>query len=95
MFVGTKDEFENVKIEIPNLKHLQIDHFLDLAYVIKSCKVFVGNQSMCYAIAEAVKAPRIVELCKFAPNVIPQGDGPAYDFYTQHAFEFYVEQLMN
>lgn len=94
-FVGTKDEYENVKIEIPNLKHLEMEHFLDLSHVIKSCKIFIGNQSMCFAIAEAIKAPRILEVCNFAPNVIPQGDGPAYDFYTQHSFEFYVEQMMN
>lgn len=93
-FVGTEDEYLNVKIEIPNMEHLKVSDFSILAYAIKTCKVFIGNQSMCFAIAEAMKAPRILELCKFAPNVIPQGDGPAYDFYTQHAFEFYVEEMM-
>lgn len=94
-FVGVEDEFNEMRKEIPNLQAIKCSDFLQLAWVIKHCKVFIGNQSMCYALAEGMKSPRILEVCRFAPNVIPQGDGPAYDFYTQHSFEFYVEQMMN
>lgn len=97
LFVGTKDEFEVIKKEIPNIFYASgvLYDFKHLAWLISECKVFIGNQSMCFALAEAMKTPRILELCSFAPNVIVQGDGPAYDFYTQHAFEYYVDQVMS
>lgn len=71
---------------------LQVKDFYELAKVIKSCKFFIGNQSMCFAIAEAMKTPRILEACHFVPNVVPVG-GECYDFFFQEAFEYYVEQL--
>lgn len=94
LFVGVEEEFKSMQRDIPNIKMINCRDFFELVWLIKNCKLFIGNQSMCFGIAEASKAPRILEVCKFAPNVIPQGDGPAYDFYTQHAFEFYVEEMM-
>jgi hypothetical protein len=44
-----------------------------LASVIKGSELFIGNQSMAYAIAEIIKHPRIVEVCPYANNVIPTG----------------------
>lgn len=93
MFVGTLTEFELVKREIPQLAYLDVDNFYDLACAIKSCKFFVGNQSMCFAIAEAMKTPRILEICSFAQNVIPCGPGPACHYHAQSAFEWFVEDL--
>jgi hypothetical protein len=45
-----------------------------LCGIIKGCELFVGNQSMAYAIAEIMKHPRVVEICPTAHNVIPTGD---------------------
>lgn len=92
LFVGTKDEFEDVRKEIPNLAHYQFGSFLELASAIKSCKLFIGNQSMCFALAEAMKSQRVLEICSFAPNVIPQGPN-ARDFYAQSALEYYVQEI--
>ena len=77
------------------MKFMDFPDFYTLAIAIKTCKVFIGNQSMCYALAEAMKAPRILEVCAFAPNCIPEGAGPAYDFLSQSAFEHYVEVMVN
>ena len=92
-FVGLEEEHkafqDEWKFEIP---HLKFDNFLDLACAIETCKFFIGNQSMCFAIAEAVKVPRILEVCQFAPNVIPSGLG-AHDFISQEAFTYLVDRL--
>ena len=94
VFTGTKKEHkiftEKWKLDIPYLK---VNDFLELAIAINSCKCFLGSQSMQFQIAEGLKVPRIVELCSFAPNVIPQGAN-GYDFYHNGAAEYYVQKLM-
>lgn len=95
IFAGVPKEHElfckKYKIDIPLLK---VNNFLELAQAIKQCKVFLGNQSQAFQLAEGQKTPRIVELCYFAPNVIPFGKN-GYDFYGQKSLEYYVEKLFN
>ena len=62
--------------------YLQVTDFLDLTDQINECKFFLGNQSMCFAIDEGVKKPRILEVCVYAPNVHPVGQYAHY-FSTQ------------
>jgi hypothetical protein len=94
LFVGLFDEYEAFQ----NRWNLEIAYagaggdFNDLAMTLNSCKFFIGNQSMCFAVAEAMKVPRILEVCPFAPNVDPVG-GEAYDFMYQEFFEYHVKDL--
>lgn len=93
IFAGVPQEHEDFckswDIQIPLLK---VRNFLELAVAIRTCKFFIGNQSLCFAIAEAMKTPRILEICPFAPNVIPVG-GEAYAFLHQFALEWLVKDL--
>lgn len=93
VFTGTKHEHElfceEWKLDIP---YLEVENFLELAIAINSCAFFLGNQSSAFQLAEGLKKPRIVELCSFAPNVIPFGEH-GYDFYHQFGVEFYVKKL--
>lgn len=93
VFCGLPDEHEKFQkdwcFELPLL---EVRHFYELAFAIASCKFFIGNQSMCFAIAEALKVPRILEVCDFAPNVIPIGKH-AYDVRFQEALTFLVDKL--
>ena len=57
-----------------------------MAKIIKSSKFFIGNLSVCYPIAEALKVPRLLEACPEFPVVQPVG-GDGYDFYYQPHFE--------
>ncbi|MBI5858610.1 MAG: hypothetical protein HZB42_13305 [Sphingobacteriales bacterium] len=91
-FVGTKEEYEDLKSAIPALKHKQVSNFLELAQVIAGCKFFIGNQSFPFALAEALKVKRALELCFECPNVIPEGEN-AYDFVYQPQFEKVVKEL--
>lgn len=75
-----------------NIKHVKPTNLLHLAVIIRSCKFFIGNQSLCFALAEAMKVPRILETCSYLPNVIPCGE-KAYDFYFQSVLEYYFNEL--
>jgi hypothetical protein len=91
IFTGLPEEHEHFckqwELKIPLLR---VKDFLELAVAIQSCRYFIGNQSMCFAIAEAMKVPRLLEICRYAPNVIPEGPGGA-DFLHQFALEWFVK----
>ena len=72
-FVGLPQEFKVISAKLPNIKHYEVDNFYELAQVIQGCNLFIGNQSMAFAIAEQMKHPRILEICPTAHNVIPTG----------------------
>jgi hypothetical protein len=92
-FVGLEEEHKNFQEEWKfEVRYLKMQNFKELALEIASCKLFIGNQSMCFAIAEALKVPRILEVCQFAPNVIPTGPG-AHDFTSQEALIYFVDKL--
>ena len=71
-FTGSTLEFTEFS-KLVNCKYLAVDSFLDLARVINNSKLFIGNQSMNFAIAETLKVRRALEICYYAPNVIPAG----------------------
>ncbi len=88
-FIGTNDEYSDFSKFVPKANHLKITDFLQMASYIRSCKIFIGNQSFPFALAEAMKCTRILEICPETPHVIPHGsDG--YDFY----FQSYLEDLV-
>jgi hypothetical protein len=92
-FAGTMEEYAEFQSHVPKAVYLPIKNFLELAIYISSAKVFIGNQSFCFSLAEAMKTPRVLEVCSFAPNVIPSGPN-GYDFYTQEAAEWLVNDLV-
>jgi len=92
-FVGLDAEFRAFrKDHLVNIPHAKTKTFLDLAKRIAGCKLFIGNQSSAYAIAEALKVSRMVEVYPLAPNVFPHGpDG--WQFFKQDVFEELVHRL--
>lgn len=85
-FVGTPDEFRRLSVHNSNIKHLIVQDFLELARYIQGCKLFIGNQSMAFAIAEMLEVDRVLEQYYLAPNVIPEG-GRYYVFHTNEQFK--------
>jgi hypothetical protein len=93
-FLGLDDEYEDLKKEIPELKRAIITNALELASIIAGCRLFIGNQSFPFAVAEAVKAKRVLEVSPDCPNVIV--DGPdGYDFCYQPQFEKIIKHLVH
>lgn len=93
-FVGVESEFKALKIHNPNLSHLIVKDFLELLHFIAGCKLFIGNQSMAFAIAEQLKVPRILEQYAHAPNVIPQG-GEYFVCHTSEQFNKAISLSLN
>jgi hypothetical protein len=93
VFAGISNEHEKFMDEVGfEMPLFEANNFMDLATLIRSAKLFIGNQSLCFALAEAMKVPRILEVCPELPNVICTGDN-AYDAMYQSCFEYYFNEL--
>ena len=92
IFIGLKEEFEDLRKDIPKLQHYEPENFFEMSQIIKSSKFFLGNQSPAFAIAEALKVPRLLECCPDFTVVHPIG-GKCYDFYFQIHFEKWFKKL--
>lgn len=93
VFAGLESEHKQF-CEQFNLEmdYLEVNNFNELAQGIAGCKFFMGNQSFCFQLAEALKVPRLLEVFPIIPNVIPVGEN-AYDAYHQGAIEYYFKKL--
>ena len=93
LFVGLEREHkafcEEWDLQIPLF---EAKDFLELATVIRSASFFIGNQSLCFSLAEAMKVPRILEIARHLPNVIPTGE-KAYDVYFTSAMIWATKEL--
>jgi len=74
VFVGSKAEY----VDFQNTTGLFMpfratSKWSELAAVIRGAKLFVGNQSFPYALAEAMKVPRVLETHQVSPNCDPRG----------------------
>ena len=93
-FIGLPDEYEDMKKNIPHLKHIVVKDGLQLAKAIAGCKCFIGNQSFPFAVAESLKVKRVLEVCYQTPNVIVEGEN-GYDFCFQPQFEKIINTVLN
>lgn len=87
VFVGLESEhqlFKNTYGFEP--KRLNVKDALHMAEIINSCKLFIGNQSSAYAIAEQMKANRALEVFNQNPNVISVG-GLTHDYMTTEGLQ--------
>lgn len=92
-FIGYQDEWVDFTTMYDlNFPRLPINDFLEMAIAIRSSAFFIGNQSIAFSIAEALKVPRVLEVCPYLPNVIPAGrDG--FDILFQSSLEGIVKYL--
>jgi hypothetical protein len=93
VFVGVDDEYKSFVAQVPDAVHHPVASALELAKLISGCRLFVGNQSCPFAIAEALKVNRVLEVFPRAPNVLVHGPG-GFDAVTQLGFEWQVARLL-
>lgn len=74
-FIGLEAEGEKFCKDFGEICYYKTNNFLEVAEVISSSNLFIGNQSADYAIAEGLKHERILEVCLDAPNCLPVGKG--------------------
>lgn len=77
---------DKYQLEIPYCK---IESALEFAELIKGSKLFIGNQSIGFALAEGLKHPRILEVYYWRNNCWPTGKN-GYTKLTKERIEEYV-----
>ncbi len=93
VFVGLRDEYEDFKRQVPSARWVEVADFLQLARIIAGARLFIGNQSFPYSLAEGLKVRRVLELDPGMPNVVPAGEH-AHDVLFQKQFEVVVGRLL-
>ena len=82
LFIGTMKEYNGFTSQYNlQIKKLHVNNFLEYAQAIQQCAFYISNQSQGFQLAEGIKHPRILEVCRYAPNVIVNGPD-AYDFMS-------------
>lgn len=96
IFAGTEREHwlfcTKWHLDIPRLN---IENFLDYAHAIKNSRFILANQSLGWNIAEAIKSPRVLEVCQYAVNCLPFYGENSYGFYHQVGVEYFFRVLYN
>ena len=92
IFVGVEQEWKEMKKMLPDIEFFTVNDFLQLASIIAGSKLFIGNQSFPFSLAEGLKVNRLLEVYHQCPNVNVEGKG-ANDFCYQAQFEKMVKQL--
>jgi hypothetical protein len=93
VFVGLREEYEDFKRQVPSARWVQVQDFLELARIVAGARLFIGNQSFPYSLAEGLKVRRVLELDPGMPNVVPVG-AHAHDILFQRQFEFVADRLL-
>lgn len=91
VFLGLRDEYRVFSRQAGLVEFVEAPDYLTLARWVAGCKLFVGNQSFCYWVAEGLKVKRILEVCPYCPNVSPSNKG--YEIVTQAGLERAITQL--
>jgi len=92
LHIGLKSEFDELKKEINGLEFHDCKDFLEMAEIVNSAKLFVGNLNFVYSLSEALKTPRLLEASTDFPVVFPLGE-KAFDSYHQVHFEKFFTKL--
>jgi hypothetical protein len=86
-FVGLRHEYENFiqTFNLNNIEYVETTDLLQVAYLIKNSKIFIGNCSSPYAIAETMKHQSIQESCTWCLSCLYPRNNAYY--FTTHMFQ--------
>ena len=62
LFFGTWDEYSEMKRVVKKIVHAKLSDAYQAACILASCKIFIGNSSFHFAVAEGLKTPRLFEM---------------------------------
>ena len=85
-FVGTNEEYQDLKKIVKNLNFYDCKDFLDMANIVNSSRFVIANSSITFPIAEGLQIPRLLEACPDFPAAQPHGKN-SFNFYFQSHFE--------
>lgn len=96
IFSGTNKEYKlfTEQWQLYNVPYLNINNFLELAYIIKKVKFLLSNQSFQWNLSMAMKTPHLLELCDGAPNCQAFFYKKSLAYLHQAAIKYYFEFLL-
>ena len=92
-FIGLDYEYTDfvTRHALSKVRHIKVNNALELASLMLRSKVFIGNQSSNFAIAEGLKIPRALEAFEPVPVASPVG-GMCFEYTNT---QFLVDFLSN
>jgi hypothetical protein len=73
IFLGFENEYyEFKKYTGLEINYLKVENITELAQVIRGSKLLISNQSFGFALAEAMKHPRVLDVLRLRSNSLPQ-----------------------
>ena len=74
-FIGMPYEYDDFisRHALKRVRHVRVENAFDLAVLMRRAKVFIGNQSSNFAIAEGLKVTRALEAFEPVPVATPVG----------------------
>lgn len=95
LFSGTEIEHkEFCKQWDLDLELLVTKDFYELTQIIASCKGGLYNQSLHFHLADAIKAPRVLQICPAFPNTFSTGKN-GYHSFRQEGLQYHFNKLLN
>jgi len=90
VFVGGKDDRDLLEQEYGvNAKHYWCKDGLEIAQIIKGSQLYIGNQSLGFSLAEAMKHPRILEVYYGKNNCQPNSNN-GYTSLDESLIDFHL-----
>lgn len=93
LFLGVPKEHDLAIIQCRKAQYIKTKNYAEVAGVIGNSVLFIGNQSSCFAVAEGMGHPRLLEQDRKATNVIPCTPNGAV-FVDQKALEYLVREAI-
>jgi ADP-heptose:LPS heptosyltransferase len=85
VYIGTNEEYKWFTERVGfKLQHVMVKDFRDMAVIISRCKLFIGNASLPYAIAEGLKIDTIQVVDPISPSCVYERPNAKYLFYNEH-----------
>jgi hypothetical protein len=93
VFVGFENEWNAFKKSTGlDLPFYCPQSYVEICQILLGSKLFIGNQSFVYSLAEALKVSRVQETCLQCPNCLPQNSN-GYVLLTRAILDYYVQGI--
>jgi len=80
IFIGYEKEYEYFCYTFPhlNIEYYKVENAYEIAQIISGCSLFIGNQGLPHALAEAMKKKLVNETFKPYPAAVFEREGAKY-----------------
>lgn len=94
-FVGLAYEYEDFmkRYQLSTVQYVPVANALEMARLMRQARIYIGNQSVNFAIADGMKIPRALEAFEPAPVASPVG-GICFEFTQTQALGRFLQRVL-